>query len=53
MPTFMLFKNGQKVEDLVGANPGALTVRYSRFPSCSCTHKINSHTQALIKKGSE
>ncbi|KAL4244201.1 Thioredoxin [Abortiporus biennis] len=24
MPTFILFKNGNKVKDLVGANPGAL-----------------------------
>ncbi|KAF9820757.1 hypothetical protein IEO21_01200 [Rhodonia placenta] len=24
MPTFIAFKNGQKVKDLVGANPGAL-----------------------------
>ncbi|KAH8094771.1 thioredoxin [Phellopilus nigrolimitatus] len=25
MPTFVLFKNNEKVEDLVGANPGALS----------------------------
>ena len=24
MPTFLLFKDGQKVSDVVGANPGAL-----------------------------
>lgn len=24
MPTFMLFKNGEKVQDIVGANPPAL-----------------------------
>ena len=24
MPTFFLFKNGQKVDELVGANPSAL-----------------------------
>ncbi|KAK9455470.1 thioredoxin-like protein [Dipodascopsis uninucleata] len=24
MPTFMIFKNGEKVKELVGANPGAL-----------------------------
>ncbi|EKM51915.1 uncharacterized protein PHACADRAFT_46633, partial [Phanerochaete carnosa HHB-10118-sp] len=27
MPTFALFKNGQKVKDVVGANPAALQVR--------------------------
>ncbi|KAG8940846.1 hypothetical protein FRC04_004997 [Tulasnella sp. 424] len=25
MPTFIVFKDGEKVKDLVGANPGALT----------------------------
>lgn len=30
MPTFVLFKNGNKVKDLVGANPQRLQVR-----SCS------------------
>ncbi|KAE8146400.1 thioredoxin [Aspergillus avenaceus] len=24
MPTFMMFKNGQKVEEIMGANPGAI-----------------------------
>ncbi|GKZ30443.1 thioredoxin trx1 [Aspergillus brasiliensis] len=27
MPTFVLFKNGQKVGDVVGANPNALEVK--------------------------
>lgn len=26
MPTFVFFKNGQKVKETVGANPGALDV---------------------------
>ena len=29
MPTFAAFKNGQKLKDLVGANPGGLKVRPS------------------------
>lgn len=27
MPTFIAFKDGQKLADVVGANPGALEVR--------------------------
>ena len=27
MPTFILFKDGNKVKDVVGANPAELTVR--------------------------
>ena len=27
MPTFILFKNGQKVKEVIGANPQALQVR--------------------------
>ena len=27
MPTFILFKDGQKVKELVGANPAGLQVR--------------------------
>lgn len=27
MPTFIAFKDGQKVDELVGANPGRLEVR--------------------------
>lgn len=27
MPTFVAFKDGQKLADVVGANPGALEVR--------------------------
>lgn len=28
MPTFVAYKDGEKIGDLVGANPGNLTVRY-------------------------
>ena len=28
MPTFMAFKNGQKIKEVVGANPAALQVRF-------------------------
>jgi len=27
MPTFIIFKNGEKVKELVGANPAGLQVR--------------------------
>jgi thiol-disulfide isomerase/thioredoxin len=28
MPTFVAFKNGEKIDELVGANPGGLEVRH-------------------------
>ena len=34
MPTFILFKNGQKMKEIVGANPGGLQVRIPRRPLC-------------------
>ncbi|KAF8243931.1 thioredoxin-domain-containing protein, partial [Wilcoxina mikolae CBS 423.85] len=38
MPTFLFFKNGEKVEDVVGANPKKLRVRFDPLqyfgPSC-------------------
>ncbi|KAI0789461.1 thioredoxin [Abortiporus biennis] len=37
MPTFILFKNGNKVKDLVGANPGALQVSIIHH-SCNPIH---------------
>jgi thioredoxin 1 len=29
MPTFVAFKNGQKIKELVGANPNGLEVRFT------------------------
>ena len=31
MPTFMLFKDGEKAEELVGANPNALVALLTKF----------------------
>ncbi|KAL3296689.1 putative thioredoxin [Colletotrichum asianum] len=31
MPTFLIFKNGEKVEEVVGANPNALTAAVKKF----------------------
>jgi len=35
MPTFIAFKNGAKVKDLVGASPQQLEVRF--YPPDMCT----------------
>ncbi|KAK2779708.1 thioredoxin [Colletotrichum kahawae] len=31
MPTFLIFKNGEKVEEVVGANPNALTAAVKKY----------------------
>ncbi|KAI8307833.1 Thioredoxin-1 [Colletotrichum sp. SAR11_59] len=31
MPTFLIFKNGEKIEEVVGANPNALTAAVKKF----------------------
>lgn len=46
MPTFLVFKGGNKVKELVGANPGALQVG----PICSALDSSESRclSQTLI-----
>lgn len=48
MPTFLVFKSGNKVKELVGANPGALQVspilQYNYLLGISLT----LHWQSLI-----
>lgn len=41
MPTFLLFKNGQKIKELVGANPAGLQVRIHSARSVSAVYKTD------------
>ena len=45
MPTFMLFKNGKKVQELVGANPSGLQVGHY---ACRYAPPPEHHLQNLL-----
>ncbi|KAL0951987.1 hypothetical protein HGRIS_008640 [Hohenbuehelia grisea] len=51
MPTFTLFKNGQKVDELVGANPAGLEVITSYLMLAHNSHRLllDSPRQSLRK----
>ncbi|KAF4907977.1 Thioredoxin-1 [Colletotrichum fructicola] len=50
MPTFLIFKNGEKVEEVVGANPNALTAAVKKFaaefPPVAATEETKEETKA-------
>ncbi|KAL2267304.1 hypothetical protein VTJ83DRAFT_4581 [Remersonia thermophila] len=46
MPTFLLFKNGKKVEELVGANPQALLSLLKRHNPAGAVAKSEENTEA-------